>query len=94
MQTELQFKEAEINDMKAKLHSSDKKTTASLLPWHRSVTMVTIIPGPDALPWTLRKPVSAAQSRRRDRAVIRKEKEIALFLNAAVNVNNMYAKSL
>lgn len=64
LQTELQFKEAEINDMKAKLHSSDRKKMASLLPRHRSVTMVAIFPVPDVLTWTLRKSVSAAQSRR------------------------------
>ncbi|XP_047438914.1 ATR-interacting protein [Mugil cephalus] len=32
LQSELQFKEAEINDMKTKLHSSDKIKTASPLP--------------------------------------------------------------
>lgn len=53
LQTELQFKEAEINDMKSRLHTSDRKKTAPLLPRHRSVTMVTIRNTPALLTWTL-----------------------------------------
>ncbi|XP_049428322.1 ATR-interacting protein isoform X1 [Epinephelus fuscoguttatus] len=34
LQSELQFKEAEINEIKTKLHSSDKNKTASPLPRH------------------------------------------------------------
>uniref|UniRef100_H3CD54 ATR interacting protein n=1 Tax=Tetraodon nigroviridis TaxID=99883 RepID=H3CD54_TETNG len=34
LQTELQFKEAEINDLKSRLHTSDRKKTAALLPGH------------------------------------------------------------
>lgn len=60
LETELQFKEAEINEMKSKLHSSDRKKTAPLMPRHRSVTMVTIMNAPHLLTCTLRKSVQVA----------------------------------
>lgn len=40
--------------MKSKLHSSDRKKTAALLPLHRSVTTVTVISVPALLTWAQR----------------------------------------
>lgn len=40
--------------MKSRLHSSDRKKTAALLPRHRSVTTVTVINVPALLTWTQR----------------------------------------
>ncbi|CAF91000.1 unnamed protein product [Tetraodon nigroviridis] len=40
LQTELQFKEAEINDLKSRLHTSDRKKTAALLPGHREALLL------------------------------------------------------
>lgn len=40
LQSELQFKEAEINEIKTKLHSSDKNKMASPLPRNRSVIII------------------------------------------------------
>lgn len=43
LQSELQFKEAEINEMKTKLHSSDKNKVASPLTRNRSVINITAL---------------------------------------------------
>lgn len=42
LQSELQFKEAEINEMKTKLLSSDRNKTASPLPRNRSAIIIII----------------------------------------------------
>ncbi|XP_041836386.1 ATR-interacting protein [Melanotaenia boesemani] len=42
LQSELQFKEAEIHEMKTKLHSSDKNKTASPLPKHSPKVLSTL----------------------------------------------------